>query len=125
VPGSEIGFRIGQEKDSHQTTTPETVVGYNAASGNLYIDKTHSGNAKMNKDRLLLTTATGKTGNTIRLQILFDRSSLEVFADDGEKVLTTYIFPGGGANGLSVFARHGSAVIKSLKIWDLSAVNKN
>ena len=125
APGADIGFKIGQEKDKHNKTITETIAGYNAASGNLYIDKTHSGNAKLNKDRLLLTTETGKQSSTIRMQILFDKSSLEVFFNDGEKVLTTYIFPGSSANGLSAFASHGSATIKSLKIWDLSGVSKN
>jgi levanase/fructan beta-fructosidase len=55
---------------------------------------------------------------------LFDKSSLEVFFNDGEKVITTQIFPDKDANGLSVFAKQGRLTIGSLKIWDLSGVNK-
>jgi fructan beta-fructosidase len=124
-PGADLGFKIGQQKDKDNKTIAETIVGYNASSGKLYVDKTNSGTAKLDKDRLLLLTQTGDAGSTIRLQILFDKSSLEVFSNNGEKVITTYVFPGKNAEGLSAFVKNGSAVIKSLKIWNLSGVNKN
>jgi len=41
-----------------------------------------------------------------------------------ERVITTYIFPEKNAENLSAFVKNGSAVIKSLKIWNLSGVNK-
>jgi fructan beta-fructosidase len=125
TPGTNAGFKIAQQKNKDNATTAETIVGFNASPGNIYIDKTNSGNAKLDKDRLVLTAEAGKTESTIRMQILFDKSSLEVFFNNGEKVLTTYIFPGKNANGLSAFAEHGSITIKSLKIWDLSGPEKN
>ncbi|MEP6746673.1 MAG: glycoside hydrolase family 32 protein [Bacteroidota bacterium] len=124
TPGTNAGFKIARQKDKDGKIIQETIVGYNTSSGKIYVDKTNSGAAKPDKDKLLLTTDMPNTGNTIRLQILFDKSSLEVFCNNGEKVVTTYIFPGETATGLSVFAEHGSAIIKSLKIWDLSGVNK-
>jgi len=123
-PGTDAGFKIAQEKDSNNNTIAETIVGYNAALGKLYIDKTNAGAARLDKNRLLLTTAASIAGNSIRLQVLFDKSSLEFFLNDGEKVITTQVFPGDKATGLAAFAKNGSAVIKSLKIWDLSAVSK-
>jgi len=123
--GTDLGFKIGQQKDKDNKTIAETIVGYNTSTGKMYIDKTNSGNAKLDKDRLLLTTETGHAANTIRIQILFDKSSLEVFSNDGEKVLTTYVFPDKNANGLSAFIKNGSGTLKSLKIWDLSGINKN
>ena len=52
-----------------------------------------------------------------------DKSSLEVFANDGEAALTTYIYPGENADGIAAFASGGTATVKSLKTWDLSKVN--
>ena len=60
--------------------------------------------------------------STIRIQILLDKSSLEVFFNNGEKVVSGYIFPDKDANGLSVFSTGGAVVIKSLTIWDLSKI---
>jgi len=59
------------------------------------------------------------------MEILVDKSSLEVFFNNGEKVYTTYIFPDTDAYGLSAFATGGTVTIKSLKIWDLSSVKTN
>ena len=62
------------------------------------------------------------TAGKLRLEILFDKSSLEVFVDNGEAVLTTYIYPSDGANLLSAFSQGGNTLIKSLKIWNLSKI---
>jgi fructan beta-fructosidase len=59
----------------------------------------------------------------IRLKILFDKSSLEVFFGTGEKVLTTYIYPDEDSDNLLVFANDGTVHVKSLKIWNLSEVS--
>jgi levanase/fructan beta-fructosidase len=58
----------------------------------------------------------------VRVQVLLDKSSLEVFFNNGEKVFSTYIFPQKGADALSIFSDGGKITIHSLKIWDLSAV---
>jgi fructan beta-fructosidase len=123
-PGTNFGFRIGQEKNKDNKTIAETIVGYNALSNQLYIDRSLSGNAKMSKDKLIQVVEVETPDSLIRMQILFDKSSLEVFFNNGEKVLTTYIFPGKGADILSAFATGGSAILKSLTIWDLSIGSK-
>jgi fructan beta-fructosidase len=61
-----------------------------------------------------------KGNDRIRLQILADKSSLEVFVNDGEKVLTTHIYPDEGADQLAAYSVGGKAIMNSLTIWDLS-----
>ncbi|MFI5192828.1 MAG: GH32 C-terminal domain-containing protein [Chitinophagales bacterium] len=96
-------------------------MGYDKANHRLYVDRARSGNAKgMNQDRLLQTIDLPHAGDNIRLDILFDKSSLEFFVNDGEKVLSTYIFPGAGAHAISAFSTGGNAIFKTIKIWDLS-----
>ncbi|MBS1600206.1 MAG: glycoside hydrolase family 32 protein [Bacteroidetes bacterium] len=117
--GTDFGFKIGRKKGKDGKTTA-TVIGYNGSSRALYVDKTLSANSK-NKKTFLSESADGVVkNNSLRIQILFDKSSLEVFLNDGEKVITTYIFPDADANGLSVFAKNGSATINSLTVRDLS-----
>ena len=53
------------------------------------------------------------------MKVLLDRSSLEVFGNDGEKVISTMMYPDKDATGLALFSE-GEAVVKSLKMWDLS-----
>jgi fructan beta-fructosidase len=124
-PGADAGFIIAQKKDPLHKTIAATSVGFNTAANNFYIDKTLSGNAKLDAAHLLLTAAATNVSNRIHVQVLFDRSSLEVFFNDGEKVITTQIFPDKDANGLSLFAREGGLTIQSMTIWDLSHINQN
>ena len=87
-----------------------------------YVDRSLSGNVKIKSDKLREMIDLERQDSTVRIQILFDKSTLEVFINNGEKVLSGYIFPDQDANGLSVFSTGGIVVIKSLKIWDLSKI---
>jgi fructan beta-fructosidase len=55
----------------------------------------------------------------VRLHILVDWSSVEVFADRGQTVITDQIFPAATSDGIQLFADGGSATIDSLKIRPL------
>ncbi|NCA85204.1 MAG: T9SS type A sorting domain-containing protein [Clostridia bacterium] len=59
----------------------------------------------------------------IRLQILVDRSSIEIFANGGKVVMTNLIFPDTTSNGMKIFATGGEVFIDSLKIWKIKAPN--
>lgn len=108
----DFGFRLAQNK----ATGSQTVVGYNTADKQLYIAVVKAGSAPVVMDKLKVSPKDSK----LRLQILFDKSSLEVFVNGGEQVLTTLIFPEKGATGLSVFASEGEVGVGELKAFDLS-----
>ncbi|SKD00612.1 levanase [Chitinophaga ginsengisegetis] len=103
-------FTIGTATDFGFKIAEQVVVGYNVQRNELYIrdgkDVQHVGIPPAN--------------NKIRLQVLVDKSSVEVFVNDGEKVLTTLIFPDKAATGLAVFAENGDVQLNTLKAWDLS-----
>ena len=65
--------------------------------------------------RAPLTARHGK----VRLRILVDWSSVEVFADRGQTVITDQIFPSATSDGIELFAEGGSATLDSLKIRPL------
>jgi len=122
-PNAIAGFKIAQQKDANNKTLAETVIGYDAANHQLYVDRTNSGGGKVNDKRLRQTIDLKNDSKTVKLTILLDKSSLEVFVNDGEAALTTYIYPGENADKIAAFASGGNATIKSIKIWDLSKVN--
>ena len=101
------GFKIAQGKDGSAT-----VIGYDKVKKLVFVDR-GSGDKRQSVDL-------PGSGDKVRLRILFDKSSLEVFVNDGERVLTDTIYPGEGATGCAVFAEGGTAVVRDLKIWDLS-----
>ncbi len=98
----------------------ETVIGYDAEAGELFVDRTRSGRVDFSRDfpgvqRAPLTARHGE----VRLHILVDWSSVEVFADRGQTVITDQIFPAATSDGIQLFADGGSATIDSLKIRPL------
>jgi fructan beta-fructosidase len=109
-----VGFVVTDKKG----TSKKVVVGYDAVKEQIYIDCT--GAETGNKDAAnLIQTAPLKTVNgMVRVQVLLDGSSLEVFGNGGEKVISTMVYPDTDATGLSTFSE-GKVLIKSLKVFDL------
>lgn len=121
-PGTIAGFKVAQQKDGDKTIA-ETVISYDAANKQVIVDRTNAGGGKVNTNRLKQSMPVESDGKTIRLTILMDKSSLEVFVNNGEAALTTYIYPGENSDGIAAFATGGTATIKTLKAWDLSKTN--
>ena len=124
-PGTVGGFNIAQKKDGSGKSLMETKIGYDAVKQQFFVDRSLAGDEKIRKENIRKTIDLQNPTGTIRMEILVDKSSLEVFFNNGEKVYTTYIFPDTDAYGLSAFATGGTVTIKSLKIWDLSSVKTN
>lgn len=116
VSASEFGIRV------HVGAGQATEIGFDRARGELYVDRSHSGvipNAEFaGRSAVPLTLG----GNRLQLRIWVDRSSVEVFEDDGGRVLTELVFPGPLSDGIEVFARGGAARVDSLDVWALESV---
>ena len=98
----------------------ETVIGYDAEAGELYVDRTRSGTSDFNRNfpgvqRAPLAARNGR----VHLHILVDWSSVEVFADQGQTVITDQIFPDATSDGIELFADGGGATLERLKIQPL------
>ena len=93
----------------------ETVVGYDTAAGRVYIDRTKSGTAAAPLTSLgfygVHSAPLALRDGKLDLRILVDNSIVEVFANNGERVLTDLVYPA-GSNGLKVFAEGGTAKIE-------------
>ena len=59
-------------------------------------------------------------GGLLRLRILVDRSSVEVFGGDGRAVVSDRVFPKPTSRGVAAFAEGGAAEIVSLRAWPLA-----
>ncbi|MEO8823209.1 MAG: GH32 C-terminal domain-containing protein, partial [Ginsengibacter sp.] len=116
---AKAGFKIAEGKDKNGNIIYETVIGYDASKHQVYVDRTHSG-GKINPDKLIQTMDVAENNGKIKFEILLDKSSLEVFVNDGEQALTTYIYPPSMVDGISAFSNDGKSEIKNLKIWDMS-----
>ena len=118
-PGSATGFGLKVRTGSNGE---ETVIGYDAVAGEVYIDRSKSGDASFNASFAARHTAPLplRTG-TVDLRIVVDTSSVMVFAGN-EVVLTDQIFPQPSSNGVALFAVGGAATLKDLTIWPLKSI---
>lgn len=111
-----LGFRI-------RTTDEEyTEVGYDRESLSVYVDRTHSGNVGFHKAFAGRHEAPVRlVAGELKLRMIVDRSSVEVFINSGEAVISDRIFPSGSQPVLEVFAGDKSAQIRDAKWYPLKS----
>ena len=89
----------------------------------MYIDRSKSGDVTFDPTFSVRQTAPlplDRHGR-LHLHILVDTSSVEVFTDQGQIVLTDQIFPGPDSNGVSLFANGGTAKLVAGIGWHLKS----
>ncbi len=114
----EIGFRLRKGEDA------ETVVGLDAVRDEIFVDRTRSGDVSFSKDFPGRYAAKLGKSNSVKIHIFVDRSSVEVFANDGERVLSDRIYPPPGSDGIELYEKGTGAKVASLTIWQLDSVWK-
>lgn len=114
----DIGFRLRKSKDA------ETLVGFDAVHREVYVDRTRSGKVSFSKDFPGRHSARLEQNTSIKLRVFVDRSSVEVFANDGERVLSDRIYPPPGSDSIELYAQGAGGRIVSLTIWELNSTWK-
>jgi fructan beta-fructosidase len=110
-----FGFKLTQ---SDQSATGITV-GYNVGKQEIFINCAAAEKGNKKEVNLYQSAQLKPINGTVRLQVLLDKSSLEVFGNNGEKVISTMVYPDKDATGISLFSE-GSTTIKQLKVWNLN-----
>ncbi|RAK82987.1 exo-inulinase [Aspergillus costaricaensis CBS 115574] len=79
--------------------TEQTLVGYDFAKQQIFLDRTHSGDVSFDKTfaSVYHGPLTPDSTGVVKLCIFVDRSSVEVFGGQGETTLTAQIFPSSDA----------------------------
>ena len=97
-----------------------TSVGYDKQKGVLFVDRTRSGKVGFSRDFPARTEAPLKLiANSFRLNLVVDRDSVEVFANDGRVAITNLVFAPADANRLEFYAKGGKAGVASGSLWKL------
>ena len=97
---------------------------YNPAESTFSFDRYQSGQTDFSQDFPAITTAPAFTdGGNLRLRIFIDRSSIEVFEQNGRFAMTNLVFPESPYTTLSVNAPAGNARIENLAIYPLRTTN--
>jgi sucrose-6-phosphate hydrolase SacC (GH32 family) len=118
VSAEEFGLKLcvgGDEK---------TIVGYSASEEALYVDRRKSGYDDFSGVFPSISKGPLKNRtNTVRLHIFVDKSSIEVFGNDGETTITSKIYPDTSSLGIELFSYNGKVKVKSLDLWNLGSIN--
>jgi len=107
-----------------QSPTRHVKIGYDSARRTLFIDRSFAG------DRVLSYVLPARheapidldSTGALTLRVFLDRSSLEVFGNDGEAVLTDLILSSRDSLGTQLYVEEGSAYLRALSVWPLRPV---
>ena len=113
---TEFGFRLRKGDGS------ETLVGVVPATNALFVDRTKSGDVFFSEQFPGRYWSTLRDTRQVKLHIFVDRSSVEVFANDGEKVMTDRIYPPQACDEIVIYSTGGAGKVVSLAIWQLSSI---
>jgi fructan beta-fructosidase len=118
-PGTsrEFGWKV-RASDREWTT-----IGYDVAARQLFVDRTSSGDTGFS-DRFSgrHSGPLPPKGGKIRIHILVDRSSVEVFGNDGETVITEQIFPLLSSDRRFLYSKGGQAKAIKIGAWGLKSI---
>lgn len=119
VPGTaqSCGLRI-------QTGPDEFLeVGYDNKNQHIYVDRTESGEVNFHPSFAGRHKAPTQVINgEIKLTMIIDRSSIELFINDGESVISDRFFPRSANPVVKIFASNNTASLKDTRIQQLNSI---
>ena len=98
------------------------MVGVLPANYAVFVDRSKSGDVSFSKDFPGRYYAWLPFTERIRLHIFVDRSSVEIFVNDGEKVMTNRIYPPPGSTGIELYSKYTEGKIVSFTYWPLQSI---
>lgn len=102
----------------------QTEIGYDIPSKSLYVDRNRSTRSDLHKawrGRHAGPLSVENEG-PIRMRVLVDAGSVEVFGGHGETVITDLVFPGPDCDQVELFAEGGSCRVLSCEVHKLKSV---
>jgi fructan beta-fructosidase len=118
-PGSErsVGYRIVTGDKQYLE------FGYDREGSVVYVDRRHSGNTTFHPAFAGRHEAPARViQGKVKLHVIVDRSTIEVFINDGEAVISDRFFPTGDEVEIEVFSGGPSAKIKACQLWPLNSI---
>lgn len=112
----ELANRLGEK----------VIMTYDARNNTMSVDRRQSGKVDFSEGFPAVTVApTFEKDGKVQLRIFVDRSSVELFGNNGRFVLTNLVFPNEPYSSLSVSSVGGNARISRLSVYSLApATNK-
>lgn len=110
---SDFGVKVLLKPNTNQ----EAIVGYQLTNEQLYINNTNAGKADNSNTLGLFVTPLKIVRGRMKFQIFVDKTSVEVFANDGEASILSQVFPEENSIDWQIFS-HGKSKVSSLKVYE-------
>ncbi|KAL4928468.1 glycoside hydrolase family 32 protein [Aspergillus undulatus] len=107
-----------------QDFTQQTLIGYDFAKREVFVDRRNSGNSSFDDtfaSRYSAPLEPAEDG-TVNLRVFVDWSSVEVFGGQGETTITAQIFPPEGATHARLFSNGGGTEDVSVSVSEIGSV---
>lgn len=96
------------------------VIGFDPGSKKVYVDRTQSAETDFSPDFPGVHAGAITSGNRVRLHVFVDQTTLELFANEGERVISDRVYLKGAT---SIGFQSGSPDAKAtLKVWPLKSI---
>ncbi|RCW56205.1 MULTISPECIES: glycoside hydrolase family 32 protein [Halanaerobium] len=106
----------------HKNDKQESLLKLNKKQNKIIIDLNNSGNTDFDETFLLEKEIDYDFKKAVDLDIFIDRSSMEVFLDDGEISITDLVFPELDSEEIEIRVSGGKAYIKNLEVYKLNSI---
>lgn len=102
----------------------KVIIGYNSTLGEIYFDRTKAGQSDFKSAfaAKVHTLEVPKLLNNLKLTFLIDKSSIELFCEDGLYVMTDLIFPSETYNLMKISTKSGDATLEKVKISTIKSI---
>lgn len=110
---SKIDFSLMNEKGE------KVAMYYDVVRKQFVMDRSASGIVGFSRDFPAVTVAPVRNTDQIHLRLFIDRSSVEVFGEDGKYVMTNLVFPAEPYNRMVFSSDKGSYIVKSMNVYRL------
>lgn len=104
-----FGLKVLKSEDGQEFTE----IKYDARTNQVTVDLNQAGKVSG------IASAEVEKSEDLKLHIYIDRCSVEVFINDGEKVITNRVYPKNTSNQIELFATE-DLLVKELNMWELN-----
>ncbi|MBU0677372.1 MAG: GH32 C-terminal domain-containing protein, partial [Verrucomicrobia bacterium] len=102
----------------------KTVIGYDVATANIFLDRRFSGDVSFHPDFATIENVPFPAAEGyIKFHVFVDKSAIEVFVNDGKRVLTSVIFPHPDNRAIELFSDNGPTTLRRFTAWPMGAAH--
>jgi fructan beta-fructosidase len=123
-PAIEFEAEISTDREARLVITDignkSVSIGFDPIAKHIYVDRTKSGEVNFNPDFPGRHVAPITSGSSLKLHVFLDGTTLEIFANDGDRVMSERVYLDGSVNlGLQSESPNAKA---RLQVWRLKSI---